>query len=167
MPLPTVEHCCCCVDLITAGKIMGWLGVLNGILSFIGSFNHIGNLLAAAASIALSACWLYGIEKSQPSYLLLNVVLTTIGIVILYIADVIILLVAVYIATLSEKPKELNDFPLAFIVFVVILMTILATYCWVITNSVYAAVKERSKELPNVYHGVSRGVCQDASKIPA
>ncbi|XP_055303255.1 uncharacterized protein LOC129568939 [Sitodiplosis mosellana] len=167
MKLPTIGHFCCCVDLITAGKIIGWLGIVSGVLSIIGGFKRLELFLDADVSIALSACWLYGIEKSRPSYLLPTVLLTTIGVVSLYIFDVLFLPFAVYIAATSEKPIKFESIRLASIVLFVILMTMLATYFWVVTNSVYAAVKERSQKLPTVYHGVSRGVSHGTSKVPA
>lgn len=31
MKIPTVEYCCGCIDLITAGKVLGWFGIVNGV----------------------------------------------------------------------------------------------------------------------------------------
>ena len=31
MKLPTVGHCCWCIDLLTAGKIIGWLKIVFGV----------------------------------------------------------------------------------------------------------------------------------------
>lgn len=53
MKLPTVGQCCCCVDLILGGKILGWLGIVSGCLSFISSIQHPKLLVQACKFIAV------------------------------------------------------------------------------------------------------------------
>lgn len=35
MKIPTVPHCCCCIDLRVGGLIIGWLGVIGYSISLI------------------------------------------------------------------------------------------------------------------------------------
>ncbi|XP_055299232.1 uncharacterized protein LOC129566887 [Sitodiplosis mosellana] len=162
MALPTVGEFCCCINLITGGKILGWLGVIQGVLYILAGFQLPQYFLGAIICLVVSGCWLYGIEKTRPSYMLLDVVVTAIGLVILYIADVFVLF-AIVLALSSGKPIDTKEVPLPGIVIILIIANLIATYFAIVTYSVYKAVKELSEaRLPTVYQAAPQGVTQGA-----
>ena len=70
MGLPTVGHCCCCVDLILGGKILGWLGIVSGALTLLGSVQHPQLLIQACKFITFLLYIVdYSFKSNQMSFL--------------------------------------------------------------------------------------------------
>ncbi|XP_055298997.1 uncharacterized protein LOC129566796 [Sitodiplosis mosellana] len=149
MKVPTVGFCCqlhCVTDLTTGGILIGCFEAALGIVLSVMSLANFLFFIMAVIYLVVNVCWLYGIERSRPSYLFPNIVLSSIIIVLIYIADILLLCFIVYFEA-SGTPM-INEYLYLVPLFFLIYLTPLATYFMVVKYSIYKkAMRELSQKL--------------------
>lgn len=159
--------CCCSCDLKVATCILGWLGLVADVGSFLRSAIGLAifedskdvlpqdtqaaltvTLITAAISILLVALLLYGAHNERPGFMLPFVVLNMIGIVVF----------AVFVVV-SSILLFISNFLVGFGILIVGgLFVALSSFFWMVIYSYYRKLEERRSPFPvtsldNVFTG--------------
>ncbi|XP_031627302.1 uncharacterized protein LOC116343415 [Contarinia nasturtii] len=145
MTFPTVLQCCCCIDLRVGGLIIGWLGIICTFISLIWGIAN-GQAAVAAASFIIAnisnVCWLYGIFKNKSAFMLPAVILTGLGVILLYMYSILL----IYNIIVIFKNIGLVDIPiftlLSILLVIYFIISVFATYLFIVIRSIYLKIKD-------------------------
>ncbi|XP_055305821.1 uncharacterized protein LOC129570295 [Sitodiplosis mosellana] len=137
LKIPTVNTCCCFLDLRTAGLVIGiFVFISNIFFLFKGE-----NLFWSVISLFTTICWLYGIHKDKPYFMFARLISDLIGLIQVFIIAIILDLI-MNAEVEQDDAKKLVEANIVYTIVLVILVGPMV-YFWIVCYSLYKSMLER------------------------